>query len=97
MNMQRSTLVMIPEEELTALKNMQQEILRQLKNLHTSHSKSVLVKHVTAKEFMEAVRVCRSKFDQLVAQSKIKTIKKRRKIYVPIEEVERYFSDSSIL
>jgi len=45
---------------------------------------------------MKVVRMCRSKFDQLVIAGKIKTIKKRRKIYVPVSEIDRYFSDPSI-
>jgi len=53
-------------------------------------------KNITAKEFMKVVRMCRSKFDQLVIAGKIKTIKKRRKIYVPVSEIDRYFSDPSI-
>lgn len=45
---------------------------------------------------MDAVQIKRTKFDELVKGSKIKTIKKRRKIYVPVGEVERYFNDSNI-
>lgn len=52
--------------------------------------------HITAKGFMAAVRICRSKFDQLVSENKIRIIRKRRKIYVPTSEVDRYFSDPSI-
>lgn len=89
-------LVMIPQEELTNLKTTQQEILKQLQNLQIPSSGSIQIKNITAKEFMVAVRICRSKFDQLVIQNKIRTIKKRRKIYVPISEVDRYFSDCSI-
>ena len=38
-----------------------------------------------------AVRIGRTKFDQLVQANMVKTIKKDRKIYVPMGEVERYF------
>jgi hypothetical protein len=96
MNSQRMNLVIIPEEELTNIQTTQQEILRQLQSLQSPSSTTVLVRHITAKEFMAAVRICRSKFDQLVNENKIKTIKKRRKIYVPTSEVDRYFSDPSI-
>ena len=96
MNLQRMNLVIIPEEELTNIQSTQQEILRQLQGLQSSSSSTVPIRHITAKEFMGAVRICRSKFDQLVSQNKIKTIKKRRKIYVPTSEVDRYFSDPSI-
>ena len=96
MNSQRMNLVIIPEEELTNIQTTQQEILRQLQSLQSFSSSTVQARHITAKEFMAAVRICRSKFDQLVSENKIKTIKKRRKIYVPASEVDRYFSDPSI-
>lgn len=89
-------LVMIPQEELANLQMTQQEILKQLQNLQIPSSGSIQIKNITAKEFMVAVRICRSKFDQLVNQNKIRIIKKSRKIYVPISEVDRYFSDRSI-
>jgi hypothetical protein len=59
-------------------------------------SPTVPLRYITAKEFMAAVRICRSKFDQLVSVNKIRIIRKRRKIYVPTSEVDRYFSDPSI-
>lgn len=96
MNLQRMNLVIIPEEELTNIQSTQQEILRQLQGLQSFSSSTVPIRHITAKEFMAAVRICRSKFDQLVSENKIKTIKKRRKIYVPTSEVDRYFSDPAI-
>ena len=96
MNSQHMNLVIIPEEELTNIQTTQQEILRQLQSLQYPSSTTVPVRHITAKEFMAAVRICRSKFDQLVSENKIKTIKKRRKIYLPTSEVDRYFSDPSI-
>ncbi|GAC1430525.1 MAG: hypothetical protein NVSMB7_06840 [Chitinophagaceae bacterium] len=45
---------------------------------------------------MAAVRIRRTKFDELVKDGKIRVIKKLRKIYVPVEEVDRYFSDPSV-
>lgn len=92
MKTQSLNLVMIPQEELTNLKLTQQEILKQLQKLQSLNSPTVLNKHITAIEFMKAVSICRSKFDQLVSQNKIRTIKKKRKIYVPASEVDRYFS-----
>ena len=98
MNMTNTaSLIIIPIEELNYLKTTQQEILQQLKELRASSPSPSIAKHVTAKEFMHAVKICRSKFDQLVMESKIKTIKKRRKIYVPVSEIDRYFTDPSIL
>jgi hypothetical protein len=97
MNLQSMSLVMIPQEELANIKSTQEEILQQLKVIQSKHSdSSIAVKNITAKEFMAAVRICRSKFDQLVNSNQIKTIKKRRKIYVPASEIDRYFIDPSI-
>src|SRR5688572_20412783 len=99
MDLQGLSLVMIPAEELASIKQTQQEILSQLQALCSQQHKSTVLTrgHVTAKEFMVAVSICRSKFDQLVAGNKIKTIKKKRKIYVPATEINRYFTDPSIL
>ena len=94
MNLQGVTLIMIPEAELNMLKATLQDIQQQLKDVNIKGAEPV--KYITAVEFMAAVRIRRTKFDELVKFSKIKVIKKRRKIYVPIEEVERYFKDSSI-
>ncbi len=96
MEMQNLNLVMISKEELASLQETQQEILKQLQNLQSLQSSTIPIKHITAKEFMAAVRIGRSKFDQLVLLNKVKTIKKKRKIYVPVSEVDRYFSDSTI-
>ncbi|MEO7045964.1 MAG: hypothetical protein ABI091_11705 [Ferruginibacter sp.] len=96
MDLQSLSLVIIPQEELAIIKGMQQEILLQLKELNAQKSQSFVVKNFTALEFMAAVHICRSKFDQLVNANKIKVIKKKRKIYVPVSEVDRYFSDTSI-
>ena len=89
------TLVMIPKEAWDVVITSQQDILRQIKEMNTKVPTAILVKNITAIEFMKAVRIKRTKFDQLVAHNKIKIIKKRRKIYVPITEIERYFSDTS--
>lgn len=51
---------------------------------------------ITAIEFMQSVKIGRTKFDELIAKNKIKTIKKKRKIYVLASEVDRYFTDPSI-
>ena len=96
MEMQRMNLVMIPEEVLSKLQLTQRGILKQLQNLQLLSSPTVSVRHITAKEFMAAVRICRSKFDQLVSENKIRVIRKRTKIYVPTSEVDRYFSAPSI-
>jgi hypothetical protein len=100
MEMKRETiLVMIPVEEWDSLKAVQMKILDRLDQINVERPpvKPVLPGYLTAIEFMNAVHIRRSKFDQLVTGNKIKTIKKKRKIYVPASEVERFFSDSSIL
>lgn len=96
MELQQLNLVMIPQEDLLQLRSNQEEILKEIKSLRTSKTGAIPINNITAKEFMSAVRICRSKFDQLVSANKIKTIKKKRKIYVPAAEIERYFSDPSI-
>jgi len=53
------------------------------------------VSFITAIEFMQAVQIGRTKFDQLVAQNQVKIIKKKRKIYLPVGEIERYFTTNA--
>ncbi|MES1224282.1 MAG: hypothetical protein ABUT20_52795 [Bacteroidota bacterium] len=97
MNMQNLTLAVIPQEDLNNLRSTQEEILQHLKELRVGNKEAVTIKNITAKEFMVAVRIGRTKFDKLVHTNKIKTIKKKRKIYVPVSEVDRYFNDPSVL
>ena len=89
-------MVIIPEEEWSKIRQTQQEILEMVKELHSKREEAVKTKNITAIEFMTAIRIKRTKFDQLVSENKIRTIKKGRKIYVPVSEVDRYFSDPSI-
>lgn len=97
MNLERMSMVLIPELELAAIKSTQQEILQYLKEIKSAKQESVpLAKNITAMEFMAAVKIKRTKFDQLVADNKIKIIKKKRKIYVPVSEIDRYFNDPSV-
>lgn len=97
MDMQGRMLVMIPGEELAALKGTIEKVLAEIKNLQLPKQSVAKESFITAKEFMAAVRIGRTKFDQLVAAKKIQTIKKLRKIYVPVTEVNRYFTDPNIL
>ena len=102
LEMERSVIhmVVLPEEEWSQFKTSQNEMLAILKDAKNSFKASVstsLSKFITAKEFMEAVKIRRTKFDQLVQTNRIKIIKKLRKIYVPITEIDRYFNDSTIL
>ena len=94
MNPEHMTFVMIPETDLNTIKSSLQDIQQQLKIL-TSKGE-IPVKHITAIEFMAAVRIRRTKFDELVKFGKIQVVRKRRRVYVPVEEVERYFADASV-
>lgn len=97
MELEGKTIVLIPGEEWAQLKGTMEKILATLEQLQPGKQASKTEGFITAKEFMAAVRIGRTKFDQLVAAGKIQTIKKLRKIYVPVKEVSRYFSDPSIL
>ena len=97
MNVQSMTMVVIPEGEWLAIKETQQEILKRLRDIGSTSHGGAHSKYLTAKEFMAAVKIKRTKFDQLVNASKIQVIKKRRKIYVSVGEIDRYFQDSGIL
>lgn len=87
-------IVMIPFEDLKLIRETQKHILEKLANLQ--HGESSKSPYITSIEFMDAVRIRRSKFDNLVATNKIETLKKGRKIYVKATEIERYFNDQTI-
>jgi hypothetical protein len=94
MNSESMTFVMLPKEEWETLKIMQQRIIERLEKYCSSSVAtvgSVRSEYITAKEFMDAVKIKRTKFDQLVAENKVKILKKGRKIYVAAREVEKYF------
>lgn len=86
-------VVVVPEADWQKLLQGQAELLRLVQELKgTIPVTAAIVPFITAMEFMQAVRIGRTKFDQLVAANKVKTIKKDRKIYVPVGEIERYFN-----
>ncbi len=90
--METVKVIAVPETEWQQMLNGQKEILELLHMLkNKSMANAPTVAYITAMEFMQAVQIGRTKFDQLVAQNRVQTIKKDRKIYVPIGEVERYF------
>lgn len=92
----RPAMLIIGVEEWEDIKETQYAILSLLKRVVQQQYSEVSCQHVTLKEFLVAVKIGRTKFDQLVAQNKIKIVKKRRKIYVPTTEIERFFKDPSI-
>jgi hypothetical protein len=73
-----TSFVLLPEVELESLKTTQRQILEALKNLQDNRNKTAPAgaSYLTAVEFMRAVKICRSKFDQLAPTSKIKVIKR---------------------
>ena len=77
MKTESMTLIMVPQEEWQSVVATQQEILQQLRCLSPQNGERVHPKYITAKQFMDAVSIRRTKFDQLVQASKIKIIKKR--------------------
>lgn len=88
------SVIVVPAEEWQRLKKDTADILRQLKSFKPPPKDNKPVSpYITAKEFMAAVRICRSSFDKLVNQNKIMTLKKGRKVYVVATEVERYFRE----
>lgn len=95
MGLQGMNFILIPEEEMSSVKSLLQEVLSLLKSQQPVQQ-PVPVKNITAREFMEAVKIKRTKFDELVKTSKIRIIKKKRKIYVPVAEIDRYFNDPTV-
>jgi hypothetical protein len=83
--------------DLDAIKAYQRDIFDRLNRLSAGEPVPFIQPgYITAYEFMNAVHIRRWKFNQLIANNKIKTIKKSRRIYVPIAEVKRFFIDPSI-
>jgi excisionase family DNA binding protein len=85
-------VLVIPEAEWQKLLEGQQALLNLVKELSVPASvNATLPSYLSVKEFMKAVRIGRTKFDQLVASNHVKVIRKGRKIYIPSTEVQRYF------
>jgi len=89
------SLLLVGRQDMEQIKKGQQEILLRLERLETGSAQhtNAISPYLTALEFMKAVRIRRWKFNQLIIRGKIRIIKKRRKIYVPRGEVERYFKE----
>jgi fumarylacetoacetate (FAA) hydrolase family protein len=88
------SIVMISEQELKQIKEIQGKILEKLESLQPRETQDS--GYISAIEFMNSVRIKRSKFDHLVATNQIKTLKKARKIYVPTSEISKFFTDPNI-
>jgi hypothetical protein len=91
----KNGFMLVEKQDIESIKNGQQLILQKLEKLGApgNHFSEVSSPYITAGEFMKAVRIRRWKFNCLVSSGKIMSIKKRRKIYVPKGEIDRYFSD----
>jgi hypothetical protein len=87
--------ILVGKQDIETLKKTQLDILRNLKELNDNGKSTTILQspYVTAIEFMQAVRIRRWKFNCLVSSRKIMSIKKKRKIYIPKGEIDRYFSD----
>ena len=88
-----NTFILVGKQDIETLKKTQQDILKKLEELNSEERPSAALNspYITAIEFMQAVRIRRWKFNCLVNTGKIMTLKKKRKIYVPKGEIDRYF------
>ena len=67
----RNQVLFFSHSEIEQFKSTQLRILEAIKTLYSNGNKSSSPPtYFTAVEFMKAVKICRSKFDQLVASSK---------------------------
>lgn len=96
MNSENIVFVMMPKEEWEHVKLTMRDVLERLQQLSNSATVAPVSNYITAKEFMDAVKIKRTKFDQLVAENKVQILKKGRKIYLEQKEVVRYFCDPEI-
>ncbi|ANH83177.1 hypothetical protein A8C56_21290 [Niabella ginsenosidivorans] len=91
------TLVMIPAEEWQALKDQLQQIREELRHQREQYKEpGITADYILASVFMKAVDIKKSKLYELIAENKIKTVKKSRHLYVLATEVKRYFTDPDI-
>lgn len=72
----------------------QNDLLRLLETLKVGSLRSSTSGFITSIEFLHAVRIGRTKSDQLVQTNKVRVLQKGRKIYVLSGEVERYFNSN---
>jgi hypothetical protein len=89
------SFILVGRQDIESIKKSQQDILNKLEELNKKENSNQVLNcpYVTAIEFMQAVRIRRWKFNRLVSSGKIMSIKKKRKIYIPRGEIDRYFSD----
>ncbi len=89
------SFILVERQDIESIKKSQQDILNKLAELHKREKTNPVLNspYVTAIEFMQAVRIRRWKFNCLVNSRKILTLKKKRKIYVHVDQIEKYFKE----
>lgn len=89
-------LFVLTEADWKQIQANQVAILELLQEIRYSKASGSGSSYLSAIEFMAAVKIKRTKFDQLVKANLIRIVKKGRRIYVPQAEVERFFSNLAI-
>tara|TARA_Y100000588_G_C14232270_1_gene915782 strand:- start:124 stop:438 length:315 start_codon:yes stop_codon:yes gene_type:complete len=94
LHVMENQFLIIPKSEFEELKSqLRTRDEKLLEAIQGSGSLNRATEYLTVKEFMAHVKIARSKFDELVADGKVKTVRPNggRKIYIPAEEVSRFF------
>lgn len=81
-------VVEVPLEEFEILKDNNRKILSALENIQAIERPEYL----TPKEFMRQTKLSWWKFNDLRSKNKLKVIQRGRKLYVPANEVTKYFN-----
>tara|TARA_R110001592_G_scaffold269436_2_gene535779 strand:+ start:329 stop:589 length:261 start_codon:yes stop_codon:yes gene_type:complete len=82
------SIIILTEESLEGILKGQKEIISKINELQGLKRDT---EYLTTQEFMQRVKIGRSKFDQLLAENEINYVRKGRKIYILSSEVDRYF------
>lgn len=94
-NQQQGVMIM-SYEEFEQLKKNQLKILHlieeKLKFESIKSTKNSTSGYISVQEFCDALSISRCTFDTLREEGQIKVFQKRRRIYIPKEEVERYIT-----
>jgi excisionase family DNA binding protein len=94
MENQQQGIMIISHEEFDQLKTNQLKILHLIENNLKFESMNSTKKstrgYISVQEFCDALSISRCTFDTLREEGQIKVFQKRRRIYIPEEEVERY-------
>lgn len=90
MELKQKTVIEFPVERFEKLEETNQKILNALQNF------KILPKpdFFTVDEFCQKIKASRFVFQKLRAEHGLKTFKRGRKIYIPAEEVDRFFENN---